>query len=278
MKKVKYKILENFEKVIDADETDDNSIKNAPNFATLPYNASLLKLGHNLQTTLENRGYHIEKDKVDSCVGSHGDQIQDVTIQFFGRKRKDVQGKIGEERSTKPLWICVIGLVLWSISALINNFALILLSWIIIGLGVYVLIKAPKVETYTYTPTEMGIWILGKGYGIQGTRRNEIKEASEGSSHAKRFMESIYIQAEANLKLGADYEQVDGLYTERILLDEDKKEVSIIDLIKGMIQKKEKITLQDEAKYQKLVKDEDTIKKDLSEDFKELKETLKKFS
>lgn len=278
MKKIDYKIKEDFEHIIDREKIDGNIIRKMPNFATLPYNSSLLKLGDNLQGTLENIGYTVEKDSVNSNVGSHGEQIQELNISFFGRKRRDFQGKVGESRSLKPLWISLVGLVLFSIGLIFKNLGVNILAVLIIGGGVYICIKAPKILTYSYIPLELGVWILGSGHGIQGTKRHELKEGSKGRSHAKRYIESAYIQAEANLKVGANHEKVDGYYTERILLNQERQDVTLFDLIKGLFQKKDKITFQDESKYNKLPKDEKEVEKDLGNDFKELKESLKKFS
>lgn len=278
MEKISYKSKEDFKYIINRDDADENKIKEMSNFATLPYNSSLLKFQNNLHVTLENLGYHVEKEVVDAKPGSYSDQVQDLNLQFFGRKRDDIQGKIGLSRSLKPFLIIIIGLILLSFGMMFKSYGLDLLSLIFMGIGIFIYFKAPKILTYTYTPVELGIWIIGKGHAIHGTKRHETKEGSEDRSYAKRYMESAYIQAEANLKIGANYEKKDKFYTERILSNKDKHDAGLIDLIKGIFKNEDKISFQDESKYKKLAKEDKDIEKHLSNDFKELKESLKKFS
>src|SRR3989338_6227146 len=127
MEKISYKSKEDFENIIDRDNLDSNKIKDMPNLATLPYNSSLLKLSHNLQTTLENLGYDVEKDEVSSTEGSYSDQVQNLNIHFFGRKRDDIQGKVGLSRSLKPLLMSLIGLILLSFGIMLGSYGLDLL-------------------------------------------------------------------------------------------------------------------------------------------------------
>lgn len=277
MARISYKVKEDFKEIIDREDIDLNKLKELPNYSTIPYHTSLTKIQYNLQTTLENLGYKVEKDSIFAKEGSFAQQIKQLDISFFGRKRHDIQGKIDERRSMKLFWIVFIGLVILSLGIIFKNIGVDFLSILVIGFGIFIFIKAPKIVTYTYTPIDLGIWILGDGHSIQGTKRQEIKEGSHDKSHGQRYIESTYVQVEANLRLGAKHDKINRYYTERILTDPDKLDVTLANLIKFSFQKKDKVSFQDESRYRKLPKNEEDVEKALSSDFKELKESLRKF-
>ncbi len=229
---------------------------------------------------LEDLSYNIFNPKLKTQAGGFGEQVVDIDFEATAVKMVRIKGETTLSKANRLLFIPIFGLfLLFLYGAIQDASAWILFFGIIFLIGGGILYYlSPKIKKYWYKPGFVTMWIDGSGTAYLGTKARKLHDSGENSARGEHLVQTAYLEGDMDVIIGYE-EEVDNKNLNSFLLREkEQSDYSLITVIKATFKKQKELEIGDKNKYDKLPENKQSLDKIASNDLKELREKLNKFS
>ena len=277
MTKITYKKSEGFTE-LDNSHSSKSDLRDNKRF-TLQYHGNPTKLEKSIESELEQMGYDVIRNELNSEKGSFGDEVMNIKLNMYAQKRRDIKGKALTERFNSTLPLLVAGIIIIIVGIASPQLLPIVYIGVLMAIiGGYCLFAEPKNKVFTYEPAGVCLWIFGDGEGHIGTITEKVTEGGHKKAGAMRSIQTAYVKGEIELDVRGDTPLINEYHIQKLLKDKDKTSFSFGEIMKAAFKKEKELTLEDEKKYEKLPENIYKVKDVLNEDMKLLKNKFSKFS
>ena len=259
-----------------------SDMKKKDKFSHITFHGNPKRLMSFIKNELDNNGYDVKYDNLDTKEGGFGQDVSDVSLRVYAEKRKDIRGKIKKIIPRKVIYLTVIGIVLLLISFLlfkVGNFAVyvLIISIILAGIGIFFIAKGPKQKLFSYYPSSSSLWIVGEGEAFFGPKTQESRSGHSKKAGSSNAIKTAYLTSDMDVHIAAAARSMDSLYREKLLKDKEKLNPSFFYLAKCIKQGISEVSMENEEAYNILPTDKEAHKKHISSEMEDISKKLSKF-
>lgn len=253
-------------------------------FTHLTFHGNPKRLMSFIKNDLDNNGYNIKYDTLDTKEGGFGQDVSDVSLRVYAEKRKDTKGKIQKIIPRKVVYLTLMGIVILLVGFLFIKISLsqfgillILISLLLGGTGIFFIIKGPKQKLFSYYPSSSALWIVGEGEAFFGSKSQESKSGHSNKSGSSKAIKTAYLTSDMDVYIAAGTINMEDLFRGKLLKDKDKHNPSFFALAKCINKGISEITMENEEAYNNLHNDKEDHKKHISKEMEDFSKKLNKF-
>lgn len=282
---VKINDREDFNEIAPQEEKISVSdMKRKDKFSHVTFHGNPKRLMSFIKNDLDNNGYDVKYDALDTKEGGFGQDVSDVSLRVYAEKRRDIKGKIKKIIPRKVIYLTLIGIAVLIIGFLLIKMDLtkmgvffILVSILLGGTGIFFIVKGPKQKLFSYYPSSSALWVVGEGEAFFGSKTQESKSGHSKKAGSSNAIKTAYLTSDLDVHIAAATKSMDGLYRERLLKDKEKLNPSFFYLIKCIKQGIGEVSMENEESYNGLPHDREAHKKHISSEMEDFSKKLSKF-
>ena len=261
-----------------------SDMKKKEKFSHITFHGNPKRLMSFIKNDLDNNGYDVKYDALDTKEGGFGQDVSDVSLRVYAEKRKDIKGKIKKIIPRKVIFLTLGGIALLLVSYLFyklnfSNFAVmaLIISLLSIGAGIFFIVKGPKQKLFSYYPSSSALWVVGEGEAFFGSKTQESKSGHSKKAGSSNAIKTAYLTSDMDVHIAAATKSMDRLYREKLLKDKEKLNPSFFYLAKCIQEGIGEVSMENEEAYNGLPSDKETHKKHISSEMEDFSKKLNKF-